>query len=104
MRLLPLVAGLALACAPLLAAADEIAEPAGAAIAPQKSTAEIASCMDQNRQHRGSIRVITLDSVDKEGRPKVVKVRATWSSAGNGAGRLNLRVLEPPVLYGSSYL
>lgn len=131
MRVLALFAGAALTAATLLASADEVpaetsAEPAvpptritievpvhqaapaapvvTAPAASGRSLQQIAACMAANRQTHGAIRGIALDSVDREGNTKTVKVRAVWSPAAGGDGRLNLRVLEPQVLYGSSYL
>jgi hypothetical protein len=80
----------------------------GAALAQKDpasmSIADINSCMKQNSVSGSSVRDITLDSVDKEGVAKVVKIRGYFSPAADGSARVNLRVVEPPVLSGSAYL
>ncbi len=79
------------------------AAPAEAAL-PKATVEDIRECMSDNFVDRGSLRDIGLKTTDREGKTSELKMRLFWKPSKEGAARLNLRVLEPEDLKGSSYL
>lgn len=102
-----LVAGSALAASTKPAAPAAEAE---AATRPELNIAtatvnEINACSRSNLADRGSLRDITLKSKGRDGKERTLKLKLFWKPAkGTGEGRLNVRVVEPKDLAGSSYL
>lgn len=112
-------AGLVLASLSAAAAAVDSAPPAGAqsapstglgaalsnALGPKSSVTDITSCMARNAADRGSVRDVAVTATDREGKSKTLKLKLHWKpTKGEKRGRLNLRVTEPLMLAGSSYL
>jgi hypothetical protein len=107
-----------LAMIPLAAAAVDPAPPAAAssanspglaaavtnATAPPAKASDIAACMARNVADRGSVRDVVVTTTDREGKSKSLKLKLHWKPTKDGQGRLNLRVAEPLMLAGSSYL
>lgn len=101
-----LAAGSAMAASPKPAAA-ETNEPAPrpALNVATATVNEINACSRSNLADRGSLRDITLKSKGRDGKERVLKLKLFWKPAkGTGEGRLNVRVVEPKDLAGSSYL
>ena len=110
-------AGLALVSLSALAA--DSAPPAGAesgsstnlakalenALGPKSTVSDITSCMALNVADRGSVRDVVVSATDREGKAKTLKLKLHWKpTKGDRRGRLNLRVVEPLMLAGSTYL
>ena len=112
-------AGLALVSS-FCAVAVDSAPPAGAApagsstnlaaaladaLGPKSTVAEITTCMARNVADRGSVRDVVVTALDREGKAKSLKLKLHWKpTKEDRRGRLNLRVTEPLILAGSSYL
>jgi hypothetical protein len=92
------------------AAAESKTEARTEAKAPEKSNPakmtvdDIRACMAQNLVERGSLRDLDVKATDREGKTHTLKMRLFWKPDKSGAARMNLRVLEPDDLKGSSYL
>ena len=84
------------------AAADAAAAPALAR--DKMSVAQVRDCMAQNFAKRGALRDLGVQVTDREGKTSALKMKLFWKPAKDGAARMNLRVLEPVELKGSSYL
>lgn len=69
-----------------------------------KSVNDIRACMAKNLAHRGALRDLSVTSTDREGKARALKLKLFWKPTKAGEARLNLRVLEPADLMGSSYL
>lgn len=78
--------------------------PAPALAAALSSVDDIKACMAKNYADRGSLRDITVTATDPEGKSKQLKLKLHWKPTKAGRGRLNLRVSEPLMLAGSTYL
>lgn len=65
---------------------------------------DIRACVRGNLVERGSLRDLTVTATDAEGQSHELKMKLFWKPAKNGLARMNLRVLEPKDLHGSSYL
>ena len=81
-----------------------------AAKAPEKSDPakmmvdDIRACVRGNLVQRGSLRDLAVKATDAQGESHELKMKLFWKPAKDGAARMNLRVLEPKDLHGSSYL
>ena len=72
---------------------------------PEKmSVDDIRSCMRDNLVVRGSLRELNVKASDREGQTHEIKMKLFWKPGKDGLARMNLRVLEPADLHGSSYL
>lgn len=80
------------------------AAPHDDAAPPKAAVEDIRACMSNNFVDRGSLRDIGLQTTDREGKISQLKMRLFWKPSKDGDARLNLRVLEPEDLKGSSYL
>lgn len=81
------------------------APPAAESSDPAKMTVDdIRACMRGNFVNRGSLRDLSVKATDREGETHELKMKLFWKPAKNGLARMNLRVLEPKDLHGSSYL
>jgi hypothetical protein len=65
---------------------------------------DIRGCMRDNLVDRGSLRELNVKATDREGQSHQIKMKLFWKPGKNGLARMNLRVLEPADLHGSSYL
>lgn len=90
----------------LLSAAAAAAEAPKATVTPGKKlgAGEIRECMRKNFAHRGALRDLSVETTDREGKKHPLKMRLFWKPSKAGQMRMNLRVLEPADLKGSSYL
>ena len=72
---------------------------------PEKMTVDdIRTCMRENLVNAGSLRELELKATDREGSSHEIKMKLFWKPGKDGLARMNLRVLEPADLHGSSYL
>ena len=104
---------LSILAAGLMTAASWAAGPAKAEKAlaapeqsdPAKMAADdIRTCLRSNFVRRGSLRDLQLKATDRDGQAHELKMKLFWKPAKSGLARMNLRVLEPKELHGSSYL
>lgn len=95
------LAAICLGASAVSAAAKPKAAPAAA---PAKTAQEIAQCMADNAEARSGLRDVAIAVFDKDGPSRKLRVRLFWKPTPAGGTRLNLRMLEPPDLAGSSYL
>ncbi|HZP12640.1 MAG TPA: outer membrane lipoprotein-sorting protein [Nevskiaceae bacterium] len=65
---------------------------------------DIRACMRDNLVDRGSLRELNVKATDREGQTHEIKMKLFWKPGKDGLARMNLRVLEPKDLHGSSYL
>ncbi len=65
---------------------------------------DIRDCMKGNFAAKGSLRDLVLKATDREGQTHELKMKLYWKPTKAGLARMNLRVLEPAELHGSSYL
>ncbi len=108
------LAGIAVTVAAHAAAPAQPAVPptkAAVAAAPvQKSDPkkmkvdDIRACMRGNLVDRGSLRDLIVKATDREGGTHEIKMKLFWKPGKDALARMNLRVLEPKDLRGSSYL
>jgi len=97
----PFAAAILLAfCASAQAEAPKKSAQAPAAATPK----DVRACMARNLVARGALRDLTLDVFDKEGKIRSLRMRLFWKPSKGGGTRVNLRVLEPAAMAGSSYL
>ncbi|MGH8442256.1 MAG: outer membrane lipoprotein-sorting protein [Nevskiaceae bacterium] len=101
-RTFALAAGLALATLGGAAAAESPAKPAVAPAA--KTVKDIRACMSDNLIKRGALRDMNLGIYDKEGKVRDLRMRLYWKPSKTGGTRVHLRIVEPPIMIGSSYL
>ena len=95
-----------------VAALLSLAHAAGAAPArepavkePAKmSVQDVRACMARNLVARGALRDLALDVYDKEGKLRTLRMRLFWKPSKTRGTRVNLRLIDPPVMAGSSYL
>jgi len=64
----------------------------------------IRNCMSRNLVNRGALRDLQLEVYDKEGKIRSLRMRLFWKPSKSRGQRVNLRLLEPPAMVGSSYL
>ena len=64
----------------------------------------IRACMSKNLVARGALRDLGLDVYDKEGKIRSLRMRLFWKPSKTRGQRVNLRLLEPAAMSGSSYL
>lgn len=91
----------ALLLSPLAAVAQPAAKEADPA---NRSVKEIRACMARNLVNKGALRDLKLDIYDKEGKIRSLRMRLFWKPSKTGGTRVNLRLLEPMAMAGSSYL
>jgi hypothetical protein len=102
------IAGLAVAalvglCQPALA--QKTKDKAAAAKDPAAMTVkQIRACMGKNLVAKGALRDLGLDVFDREGKIRSLRMRLFWKPSKTGGTRVNLRLMEPPAMLGSSYL
>ena len=65
---------------------------------------DIRTCVRSNFVTRGSLRDLQLKATDRDGQTHELKMKLFWKPTKSGLARMNLRVLEPKELHGSSYL
>ena len=65
---------------------------------------DIRTCMARNLVTRGALRDLALERYDKEGKVGSLRMKLFWKPSKTGGNRVNLRLLEPPAMLGSSYL
>jgi len=105
-RTLSVVAGLALVTLASWATAGPATRlaPAPAPTPASKTVKDIRACMDANLIKRGALRDLTLGIYDKEGKVRDLRMKLYWKPSKTGGTRVHLRIVEPPVMIGSSYL
>lgn len=103
--------GLLLAAALALAQAEakgkkarKEAAPAAMPAPAQMTVADVRSCMRKNLVDRAALRDLKLNAIDREGNPHPFQLRLYWKPSKAGEPRMNLRVVAPAELAGSSYL
>src|SRR5687767_11802243 len=64
----------------------------------------IRDCMSKNLVARGALRDLGLEVYDKEGKVRSLRMRLFWKPAKGRGQRVNLRLIDPPAMAGSSYL
>jgi outer membrane lipoprotein-sorting protein len=69
-----------------------------------QTVADIRACLGRNLVSKGALRDLNLDVFDKEGKIRSLRMRLFWKPSKSGGTRVNLRLLEPPAMMGSSYL
>lgn len=65
---------------------------------------DVRACMARNLVKKGALRDLTLGVYDKEGKVRDLRMRLFWKPSKTGGTRVNLRLLEPMAMMGSSYL
>jgi hypothetical protein len=65
---------------------------------------DIKACMDRNLVDRGALRDLSVAVTDREGKSYALRLKLYWKPSEDGAPRVNLRLLEPLAMKGSSYL
>ena len=96
----------------LAAAAAVLGFAHAAAAAPPKAAKDpaaltvkdIRSCMSKNLVAKGALRDLALDVFDKEGKIRSLRMRLFWKPSKTRGTRVNLRLIDPPAMLGSSYL
>jgi hypothetical protein len=68
------------------------------------SVKDIRCCLAQNTVARGALRDLALDVYDGEGKIRSLRMKLFWKPSAKGGTRVNLRLLEPMAMAGSSYL
>lgn len=68
------------------------------------SVQDIRGCMSRNLVARGALRDLALEVYDKEGKIRSLRMRLFWKPSKTRGTRVNLRLIEPPAMVGSSYL
>jgi hypothetical protein len=68
------------------------------------SVDDIRACLKGNVVNKGSLRDLQVKATDRDGQTHEIKMKLFWKPAEDGKARMNLRVLEPKDLKGSSYL
>lgn len=71
---------------------------------PGASVKDVQACMAKNLVTRGALRDLNLEVFDKEGHVRSLRMKLFWKPGKGGGTRVNLRVLEPAAMMGSSYL
>ena len=78
---------------------------AAAGKAPAAMTlGDIQSCMEKNLVDRGALRELTLTATDREGKAHSLRMKLYWKPTKAASRRINLRLVEPAAMVGSSYL
>ena len=93
-----------LALAALLAA---FTAAAAAPVPPdpaKMSVQQINDCLGKNLVNRGALRDLTVTPTDREGKTRTLKMRFYWKPTPKREPRINLRLMEPLPIAGSSYL
>lgn len=91
----------------LLLAAGLTAVPAqaGPKLEPsQASLSDIQGCMESNLVDRGALRDLNVTVTDREGGSHGLRMKLYWKPGQKGEPRVQLRLVEPLALNGSSYL
>jgi hypothetical protein len=71
---------------------------------PEWAVKDVRDCMARNLVRKGALRDLALDVFDKEGKVRSLRLRLFWKPSKTGGNRVNIRLLEPPAMLGSSYL
>lgn len=89
----------------LLALTGTAAAATGAGKAPAAMTLQdIQSCMAKNLVDRGALRELSLTATDREGKAHSLRMKLYWKPRKDASRRINLRLVEPAAMMGSSYL
>ena len=97
------LAGFALAAA--LPALADPAKGSGKPVDPAKASVnDVRACLAKNTVGRGALRDLNLEVYDKEGKVRSLRMKLFWKPSAKGGTRVNLRLLEPAAMAGSSYL
>ena len=99
-RTLVLWAALALAGFASAAGAETSVKAASA----PNSVKDISKCMSDNLVKRGALRDLALGVYDREGKVRDLRMRLYWKPSKTGGSRVLLRIVQPAVMLGSSYL
>jgi outer membrane lipoprotein-sorting protein len=78
--------------------------PAKKAAAANATVKDVRACMAKNLVDRGALRDLSLDVFDDEGKIRSLRMRLFWKPSKTGGTRVNLRLMEPMAMAGSSYL
>jgi hypothetical protein len=68
------------------------------------SVDQITGCMARNLVNRGALRDLTLQPTDREGKSRTLKLKFFWKPTAKHEPRVNLRLMAPLAMQGSSYL
>jgi hypothetical protein len=107
MMLKRMITGVATAALLLLgtpAVAEKSAANKGGKDPAGMTVENIRACMGKNLVARGALRDLGLEVYDKEGKVRSLRMRLFWKPSKNRGQRVNLRLLDPPAMAGSSYL
>jgi hypothetical protein len=88
----------------LLAAAGAANAAEGGKPPGQMSVENIQACMSKNLVNRGALRELNVTATDDEGRNHALRMHLYWKPTKDGHTRMNLRIVEPAAMVGSSYL
>lgn len=81
-------------------AADAVAPPPPA----EASLSDIQACMNHNLVQRGALRDLNVKVTDREGSQHGLRMKLYWKPTASHEPRVQLRLLEPVAMRGSSYL
>ncbi|MFA5939259.1 MAG: outer membrane lipoprotein-sorting protein [Sinimarinibacterium sp.] len=65
---------------------------------------DIQACMQRNLVQRGALRDLNLDVRDREGNNHALRLKLYWKPSAKAEARVNVKLLEPRAMSGSSYL
>jgi len=85
---------------PAQAGKAKAAAPAPAAM----TVADVRACMSRNLVDKGAVRDLDVKATNREGKEHALRMRFLWKPAKNGDARVNLKLVEPAAMQGSSYL
>lgn len=68
------------------------------------SVKDIRACMSKNLVAKGALRDLALEVYDKEGKIRSLRLRLFWKPSKTRGTRVNIRIIDPPAMLGSSYL
>ncbi len=109
----PTVAGMRRAVALSLLTAAGVASSFAACAAPETKPAinpaeatltDIQACMNHNLVQRGALRDLNVKVTDREGGNHGLRMKLYWKPTATREPRVQLRLLEPMAMRGSSYL
>lgn len=96
-------AALVLLCT-VTAAHAEDAKTAKPVAAAAQTVEDIQACMQRNLVRRGALRDLNLEVRDREGNNHALRLKLYWKPTLTGDVRVNVKLLEPRAMSGSSYL
>ena len=70
----------------------------------EKTVKDIRACMAGNLVDRGALRDLSLGVFDKEGKVRDLRLKLYWKPSKSGGQRVNMKLVEPPAMKGSTYL